>query len=89
MTRNDIVNATKAARRTKDLDEAVDIIVTRLVQVAQRDAADFHAKEAATRAYAPLASAMRKMLPPPLLEQVIEHMDPLGAFVRVLRAEDR
>ena len=32
-----------------------------------------------------LASAMRKVLPPELLRQVIEHCDPLGAFLKELR----
>jgi hypothetical protein len=87
MTRADIVNATKAARAAKTLDAAVDVIVTRVVQVAQRDAADHHAKHGAAQAYAPLASAMRKMLPAPLLKDVIAHLDPLGEFVKVLRGE--
>lgn len=98
MNRGDIVNAVKAARRAKQLDEAVDIIITRIVQVAQRDAADFHAKQAkeeidrhskemARGAYASLASAMKKVLPPALLAQVIDHLDPVGAFVKTLREE--
>jgi hypothetical protein len=32
-----------------------------------------------------LASAMKKMLPPLLLAEVIAHLDPLAAFVDVLR----
>lgn len=32
-----------------------------------------------------LASAMKKMLPPPLLAEVIAHADPLGTFLKALR----
>jgi hypothetical protein len=32
-----------------------------------------------------LASAMRKVLPAPLLDQVIAHLDPMNDFIRVLR----
>lgn len=35
-----------------------------------------------------LASAMKKMLPPELLQEVIDHMDPLSRFMRELREQD-
>jgi hypothetical protein len=35
-----------------------------------------------------LASGMRKVLPPKLLQEVIDHCDPLSAFLRELRGTD-
>lgn len=37
--------------------------------------------------FAALASAMRKMLPAPLLAEVIAHLDPLTPFVEFLKSE--
>lgn len=34
------------------------------------------------------ARAMRKVLTPELLEEVLQHLDPLAAFVKVLRESD-
>lgn len=45
-------------------------------------------KPTAEQALRDLASAMRKMLPAPLLEQVIAHLDPLTPFVEFLRRMD-
>lgn len=36
-----------------------------------------------------LASAMRKVLPPALLTQVIKHLDPLTPFLAFLRSEEK
>lgn len=43
--------------------------------------------EDAQQQFRVLASAMRKMLPPALLAEVIDHLDPLTPFVEFLRSE--
>lgn len=52
---------------------------------AQRDVAEERLAEERAK-FAHLASAMRKMLPPALLAEVIAHLDPLTPFVEFLRA---
>jgi hypothetical protein len=51
---------------------------------AQRDVAEEKLKEAATKEIALLASAMKKVLPPDLLAEVLAHCDPLTPFLKAI-----